>query len=162
MPGRIVDDYNIQSLTEASGAIVNCDCFPMRITQMPSGYTPENLLEYFRTHINSFIDRSLGMSFGPYYQGTVFDDSPKYYAPYDASVGSLWHLVLGPYPGLDGSVVESGYNHVVNGNYQSHYFTVSTMETVTDFEHPVAGNRRWGIFSDPDHPGEFNFYTMGG
>lgn len=35
------------------------------------------------------------------------------------------------------------------------------METPLDFEHPVAGNRRWGIFSDPDNPGEFNFYTMG-
>lgn len=26
------------------------------------------------------------------------------------------------------------------------------METIKDFEHPVAENRRWGIFSDPDHP----------
>lgn len=30
-----------------------------------------------------------------------------------------------------------------------------------DFEHPVAGNRRFGIYSDPDRPGEFVFYTMG-
>ena len=35
------------------------------------------------------------------------------------------------------------------------------METPLDFEHSVAGNRRWGIFSDPNHPGEFTFYTMG-
>lgn len=34
------------------------------------------------------------------------------------------------------------------------------LETVIDFEYPVAGNRCWGIFSDPDHPGEFVFYTM--
>lgn len=68
---------------------------------------------------------------------------------------------LGGIPTTDGSVVEAGYNHVVDGSYQSHYFTVSTMETITDFEHPVAGNRRWGIFSDPDHLGEFDFYTMG-
>lgn len=88
----------------------------------------------------------------------MFDDSPKYYAPYEASVGSLWHLDLGP---QDGSVVESGYEHVVDGGYQSHYFTVSTIETLTDFEHPVAGNRRWGIFADPDQPGEYCFYTMG-
>ena len=84
--------------------------------------------------------------------------NPLLFACEAASVGSLWHLDLGP---QDGSVVESGYEHVVDGGYQSHYFTVSTMETLTDFEHPVAGNRRWGIFADPDHPGEYCFYTMG-
>ena len=35
------------------------------------------------------------------------------------------------------------------------------MQTPLDFEHPVAENRRFGIYSDPDHPGEFVFYTMG-
>ncbi len=35
------------------------------------------------------------------------------------------------------------------------------MQTTLDLEHPVAGNRRFGIYSDPDHPGEFVFYTMG-
>ncbi len=34
------------------------------------------------------------------------------------------------------------------------------METPLNFEHPVSGNRRFGIYSDPDHPGEFVFYTM--
>lgn len=158
LPGWIVDAYNIQSLTKASGAIVNCDYFPVRITKMPTDYTPASLLDYFRTHINLFIDPNLGMSFGPYYQGTIFNDAQKCSAPYEASVGALWHLNLG---GTDGSVVESGYENIVDGTYQSHYFTFTTMETITDFEHPVAGNRRWGIFSDPDRPGEFAFYTMG-
>ncbi|ODT53308.1 MAG: hypothetical protein ABS68_06145 [Niastella sp. SCN 39-18] len=27
--------------------------------------------------------------------------------------------------------------------------------------HLVEGNRRFGIYSDPDHPGEYVFYTMG-
>lgn len=57
--------------------------------------------------------------------------------------------------------MESGYTRINQSGYQSHYFTISTLETITDFEHPLAGNRRWGIFSDSDHPGEFNFYTMG-
>ena len=35
------------------------------------------------------------------------------------------------------------------------------MKTPLDFKHPVAGNRRVGIYSDPDHPGEYVFYTMG-
>lgn len=40
-------------------------------------------------------------------------------------------------------------------------FRVYTTETPLDFEHPVGGNRRFGIYSDPNHPGEFVFYTMG-
>jgi len=164
-PNWIVDNFYIQSLEDAYGGIVNCDFFPVRITQMPAGYTPESLLEYFRTRINSFIDPNLGMSFGPYWDfgiGTgLFIDTAKYFAPYEASVGSLWHLVLGWQPGLDGSVIESGYTRYNSSGYQSNYFTVSTMETPLDFEHPVAGNRRFGIYSDPDHPGEFVFYTMG-
>jgi len=164
-PNWIVDNFYIQSLEDAYGGIVNCDFFPVRITQIPAGFTPESLLEYFRTRINSFIDPNLGMSFGPYWDygagAGLFIDTAKYLAPYEASVGSLWHLDLGPLPGADGSVIESGYMRYNSGGYQSNYFTVSTMETPLDFEHPVGGNRRFGIYSDPDHPGEFVFYTMG-
>ena len=105
------------------------------------------------------------MSFGPYWDygagAGLFIDTIKYLAPYEASVGSLWHLDLGSLPGADGSVIESGYTRYNSGGYQTNYFTVSTMETPLDFEHPVAGNRRFGIYSDPDHPGEYVFYTMG-
>lgn len=159
-PNWPVDNFNIQSLEDAYGAIVNCDFFPVRITQMPAGYTPESLLEYFRTNIDSFIDPELGMSFGPYSM-LYFNDAAKYHAPYEASVGSLWHLKLGNGSGADGSVIESGYKRYNSAGYQMNYFTVSTMETPLDFEHPVAGNRRFGIYSDPDHPGEYVFYTMG-
>ena len=164
-PNWIVDNFYIQSLEDAYGGIVNCDFFPVRITQIPAGFTPESLLEYFRTRINSFIDPNLGMSFGPYWDygagAGLFIDTAKYLAPYEASIGSLWHLVLGNLPGADGSVIESGYTRYNSGGYQTNYFTVSTMQTPLDFEHPVAGNRRFGIYSDPDHPGEYVFYTMG-
>lgn len=79
------------------------------------------------------------------------------------SIGTLWSLKLGPgyVPGIDGSVIESGYYRYNSGGYQTHYFTFSTMTTPLDFGHPVSGNRRFGIYSDPAHPGEFVFYTMG-
>lgn len=157
-----VDNFAIQSLEDAKGAIVNCDFFPVRITKMPTGYTPESLLEYFRRHINNFIDPGLNCSFGPYIDGP-FNDVQKYIAPYEESVGTLWSLKLGGWnkPGIDGSVIESGYSRYNSGGYQTHNFTFSTMTTPLDFNHPVSGNRRFGIYSDPDHPGEFVFYTMG-
>ena len=102
---------------------------------------------------------------GPYWDygagAGLFIDTAKYLAPYEGSIGTLWHLDPGSLPGADGSVIESGYTQYNSSGYQSNYFTVSTMETPLDFEHPVAGNRRFGIYSDPDHPGEFVFYTMG-
>lgn len=132
---------------------------------MPAGFTPESLLEYSRTRINSFIDPNLGMSFGPYSDFSVgtglFIDTAKYFAPYEASVGSLWHLDLGSLPGADGSVIESGYTRYNSGGYQTHSFTVSTMETPLDFEHLVAGNRRFGIYSDPEHSAKFVSFTIG-
>ena len=161
-PNWSVDNFNIQSLKDAYGGIVNCDFFPVRITQMPSGYTPETLLEYFRTHMNNFIDPNLNSSFSPYMDGS-FNDLLKYAAPFEESIGALWSLKLGSWyvPGIDGSVIESGYSRYNSAGYQTHHYTFSTMETPLDFEHPVGGNRRFGIYSDPNHPGEYVFYTMG-
>lgn len=141
---------------------VNCDFFPVRITQLPTEYTPETLLEYFRKHINNFIDPDLSTSFGPYIDGD-FNDVQKYIAPFEESIGTLWSLKLGPeyVPGIDGSVIESGYSRYNSGGYETDYFTFSIMTTPLDFGHPVSSNRRFGIYSDPDHPGEFDFYTMG-
>ncbi|MBK8711318.1 MAG: hypothetical protein IPL97_05545 [Niastella sp.] len=33
--------------------------------------------------------------------------------------------------------------------------------TFLDYEHLIPINQRFGIYPDPDHPGEFVFYTMG-
>lgn len=35
------------------------------------------------------------------------------------------------------------------------------MTTPMDINHPVSGNREFGIYNDAARPGEFTFYTMG-
>jgi len=35
------------------------------------------------------------------------------------------------------------------------------MTTPMDINHPVSGNREFGIYNDQTRPGEFTFYTMG-
>lgn len=164
-PNFIVDNFNLQSLQDASGSVVNCDFFPVRITQLPSGFTAESLLEYFRTHINEFISPSQNKSFQPYQHGS-FNDAARFYSPYEASVGSLIHIDMSttntilPLP-VDGSVVISDYQRKTEpSGKQSHHFTFSTLETPLDFEHPVAGNRRFGIYNNSSSPNEFTFYTM--
>ena len=41
-----------------------------------------------------------------------------------------------------------------------YFFNIKLGNTLLDYEHPEGGNRRFGIYSDPDHPGEYVFYTM--
>jgi hypothetical protein len=157
------DLFSVQSLNDASGTIVNCDFFPVKISQMPLkpngiAYTPKELVEYFRIHKNDFISPSIGISFEPYnYNG--FNDSACFNAPYEQSIGAILHIDMTK----DGSIVHTGYTNYINpiNNYQEHSFIYTTLSTFLDFEHPVSGNREFGIYSDQNSPGSYVFYTMG-
>lgn len=125
--------------------------------------TARSLLEYFRTHINSFIGPSAGgVSFAPYHD-VPFDDADRFNSPYEASLGALISINipgLGPnFLGDDGSVILSEYYYNASSDYAR--FTFTTMETPLDNEHPVAGNREFGVYADPKRLGEYTFYTMG-
>lgn len=165
--------FGVQDINNASGGIVNCDYFAVHITQLPqytngTTMTPDQFLEYFRLNINSFTGQPVnGASFAPYFDddtylsGTVHvDDALKFNSSYENSLGALIHIHI-PLQGSgltnDGTVVESGYlRESVNNR---HWFMFSTMKTPLDGEHPVAGNRKFGIFPDPN--GGYCFYTMG-
>ena len=70
-PNFIVGNFNLQQLEEASGPVVNCDFFPVKIDKLPNGMNAQEFLEYFRLNINSFVTLSgLGAtSFNPYKSG---------------------------------------------------------------------------------------------
>lgn len=167
-PSWIVDDYNIENLNEADGAVVNCDFFPVRISQLPfkngiSGerFTPREFLENFRININNFITSPVDVGFNC--QFTWFDDCTQWYSSYEGSLGAL-NSVLISGPGRiynSGSIILSDYHNNTNTNgSQSYWFTFSTLETPFDGEHPVAGNRRMGIYNTVAHPDEWTFFTM--
>ncbi len=147
-----IDNFYYQNLDQAFGPVVNSDFFPVRITNMPPGTTPANLLENFRLNMNSFISSSNGTSFTPYADAYV-DDASLFNKPGAQSVGAYVHINLLN----DGTVVESDYQ----SNANESYFTFSTIGSPLDGAHPVAGNRRFGVYADPARPGEFTFYTMG-
>ena len=157
-PNWIVDNFNIQSLEEAYGPVVNYDFFPVRIAQLPPGMSAPDLVEYFRVHLTDSFARGSGVSFYPYLDLPQFSDANKWNQPYESSLGALVHIQI---PGNDGSVLLSDYTHnYINGS-EHHRFKFTTMETPFDEEHPVAGNREFGIYNVPSLPGEFTFYTMG-
>lgn len=166
------DDYNIQSMDDAFGGflggVVNCDFFPVKISQLPNKpgtttkMTSAEFLEYFRLHINDFISDSIGITFSSQGAGSNFNDSARWYQPYSQAMGALQHIHI-PGPGgtsNDGSVVLSDYKNL-NSTIEHNYFKFSTLETYFDYEHPVAGNREFGLYNSSSNPGEFTFYTMG-
>jgi hypothetical protein len=159
----MVDNFYTTNVNSASGDVVNCDFFPVRITQLPTGFTPETLLEYFRKNINKFVDSNLDVSFEAYDDNpnaaTHFYDTARLNAFGINSIGALIHIHMTN----DGSVIESDYYNNNTPGSEKHRFTFTTMATPLDFSHPVAGNREFGIYrsTDPLHPNEFVFYTMG-
>lgn len=173
-----MDNWNIQNLNDADGAVVNCDYFPLQINSFPINpqtgiaYTPADYLEYFRKNINSFITSPVEASFNCDFDvqlpntppGTTWNDCIKFNLPFNQSVGAVWHInIPGPLgTSNDGSVIISGYEDTIYTGGSHHInFTVSTLETPFDFEHPVAGNRRFGLFNTLAAPNTWTFYTMG-
>jgi len=152
-PNWIVDNFNIESLTNAFGAVVNCDFFPVRIKKLPMGLSPKEFLEYFRKNINTFISPYVNVAFHPYKDGN-FDDTRQFDKDFGNSLGSLMHINMIN----DGSVIISDYQNSTTPNAERHYFKFSTMATPLDFGHPVAGNREFGIYEDPNNNGEYIFY----
>jgi hypothetical protein len=158
----IVDNYNIQSLEDAYGPVVNCDFFPLKITQFPinpgtgNRMTAQEFLEYFRININQFITSPQTCNFSCTF-GTTFNDCQRWNLPYENALGGLCNIYI---PGNSGSVVLSDYSHYYSG-YESHKFKFSTLENPFSNEHPVAGNREFGVYNSFTNPNEYTFYTMG-
>lgn len=152
-----------QTLDAASGAMINCDFFPVNITSLPNGYTAKELLEYFRLNIDYFAQPSV--NFTPYiYQagafGNVINDAVKFNAPYEESIGALIHIDI---LGNDGSVIISDYKNysMPSFSHESHQFKFSTLHTPLDYSHPVGGTRAFGIYNSTSNPNQYTFYTMG-
>ncbi len=152
-----------QTLTNASGAVVNCDFFPINITQLPTGFTAESLLDYFRKNLNDFSNATTNWQpytytlggFGPSINdATLFNESSQ------NSVGSLVHIGI---LGNAGTVMQTNYSSIAPPlyNYEHHSFIYSTLFSPLDFSHPVAGNRQFGIYNSPSNPNKYTFYTMG-
>lgn len=160
------NNFKLQDINDAEGPVVNLDYFPVHITELPNNsnnvqMTPDEFLEYFRNSLDFFV--TLGgqsASFSPYIQ-SPFSDHPVVNAPYEASLGGLLHInIPSSVPGVydDGTVIISGYQRDFTANF--HWFMFTTMTSPLDGQHPVAGNRIFGIFPDNINGG-YCFYTMG-
>lgn len=143
--------FAMQLVTEAGGFATNCDYFPVHITRLPSvnnqPFGIQDLLDYFRKNINSFVNTSIA-TFEPYNDPNLVNDHVLWNSP--NPVSALLHLNMKN----DGTVMVSDYK----SDPVESYFTVSTVKSWMDGNHPVSGNRQWGIKEDPVNGG-YTFYT---
>lgn len=133
--------YNLQTIQNAAGKVVNLDYFSVNVSQLPTGFTPESLLNQIRQNINSFVDPTLS-TFSPY------DSEEANLWGSSNPLGSIIHIEI-PYD--DGSVICS--------DYSSSQWKFSTIFAPADTYHPVSGTREFGFEQNPD--GTFTFYTRG-
>ncbi|HVI46459.1 MAG TPA: hypothetical protein VM802_16405 [Chitinophaga sp.] len=139
--------YHLMGIIDANGKVINCDYFPVKISRLPTingrQVTASELLAMFRKDINGYINTAKA-TFEPYKYGSVDDETLWNSAN---PLGAMLHINMLD----DGTVIVTEFN--------TDRFTVETAYTPKDFEHPVSGNRRWGVTADAD--GGYTFYTMG-
>ncbi|WP_288435828.1 hypothetical protein [uncultured Chryseobacterium sp.] len=146
-------NWQITDLDDAAGANINMDLFPIQINSMPNKpnstqkYTPEEFFNFFRLNLNLFAEK-----FTPIVDG--------YYGINDIALwnssnplGTLIHIEI---PIDDGTVICSGY-----GPKAWIFSTIKApMSMAYDGIHPVAGNRLFGYYVDPNNNTMY-IYTRG-
>lgn len=142
--------FFVQNLNDAAGTIVNCDYFPVHISTLPTvngvQLTAQQLMNYFRSNMNSFFDTSIA-NFAGYNDG-ILNDVGLWNSPNPLT--ALLHINMMD----DGTVIVSQYYSYTD----SAGFLVKTLKSPLDLSHPVSGNRTWRI--EPDRVnGGYLFYT---
>ena len=153
----ISGDWDIQYIKDASGPVVNMDYFPVRITKLPKDpktgrtYTPEDFYNYVRINLDSFFSGS-STTFSPYNKDELNNWKSSNYIGtimrFDIPIENKLGIVIGQ---QDGSVICSDQNE--------RSWTFTTIESPIDHNHPVSGNRQFGIEQNND--GSYTFYTRG-
>ncbi|MEQ9404463.1 MAG: hypothetical protein RIM99_12795 [Cyclobacteriaceae bacterium] len=150
-------DWDIQYIEDAEGPVVNLDYFPVKITQLPNDpetgqtFTPGAFFNYVRTNLNTFFENN-STEFGPYNGNeAILWNSSNYLGAimrFDIIIENDLGMIVGQ---QDGSVICSKQEPTI--------WTFTTIESPTDWNHPVSGNRQFGLQLDSD--GSYTFYTKG-
>lgn len=153
-----IGDIDVQSITDASGAVVNMDYFPVTISKLPNNpntnkpYTAPQFLNHIRTNINDFIDTQYS-EFSP---STITGFNEAVLWASNNPVGAIIHINI-PKAG-DGSVICSDYS-ISNWVFTTIEVPYNLFVQGYDGKHPVSGNREFGFVVNSD--GSYTFYTRG-
>jgi hypothetical protein len=147
-----VDSAHVHKLEEAWGSI-NIDYYEVRFSNLPEGFSgAEDLLEHIRLNFNDFINRDYS-EFFPYsqvYPGARGGDDANWNGP--SPLDAILSITI---PGERGSVVTTA--HVLGEEHA--YWRFSTIWIGGDTDHPVSGNREFGVKQIDTET--WAFYTRG-
>jgi len=138
--------FDIQTLENASGKVVNMDYFSVKVTQLPRGLTAEQFLDRIRKNINQYVNEEFSGFYTNREVDTGYDESAIWNS--NNPVGAILHIEI-PYD--EGSVICS--------SYQQRNWIFTTIKAPWDFDHPVSGARQFGFNVNQD--GSYTFYTRG-
>ncbi len=151
LPSGTFNDFYIQTLEDAGGTMVNMDYFPVKITTLPYNpitgqrFTADGLLDYFRRHINNFVDDT---TFVPYCE--IQDICQQEIDLWNSNnpLGALQYINITIDPGT-----------VILTEFEHDYWYFMTMNAPGSGNHPVAGTRQFGYEQNND--GSYNFFVRG-
>ncbi|MDO5510296.1 MAG: hypothetical protein Q4F57_06340 [Weeksellaceae bacterium] len=145
-------NWEIQHLTDATGAIVNMDLFSITISQFPHNagtnqvMTPQQFFEIFRTNLNYYLSGN-STNFSAYndYENNLWLSSNYLgaFMRFEIQVNSL--------------ITDNG--SVVCSQQALDKWKFTTIRSPLDWGHPVSGHREFGYYQNPN--GHYVFYTRG-
>lgn len=142
-------NLNVQKIENATGDHVNFDSYVVRITRLPAtAANAEKLLENVRKKLNDFLDPSFS-TFGP----LDSSDGPDWTGQGAARPGCCMLFKIPLFVGIheQAAVVTS------MGAANKWIFTPITVDKFSPGEHPVSGNREFGVRSVQG--GAYEIYT---
>jgi len=151
LPSNWANDFEIQSIQNANGTIVNLDYFSVNVSLLPNNpstnqqFTADEFLDYIRRNFNDFVD---GSTFEPYCEISSMCQTETDLWNSNNPLGSIIYIDI---PGDDGVVVCT--------EYTNSYWYFMTMNTPYAGNHPVSGTRQFGYELNTN--GSYNFFVRG-
>jgi hypothetical protein len=149
--------WHIHKLEDAYGDL-NIDLYPVNVSVLPTGMTAENLFEYFRTHINDFLDNDYAL-FEPYDDkyppAAIPGDKARWLSssPESTVISIQMRMHL---PWIHHINPDDG--SIICAEKTTNFWIFSTLYTDKDKEHPVSGNRQFGFIQGENG---YVFFTRG-
>lgn len=151
LPNSWANEFEIQSLDEANGTVVNLDYFSVNIISLPNNpstnqqLTANEFLDYMRENFNDFVN---GSTFEPYCEISSMCQTETDLWNSNDPLGSIIYIDI---TGDDGVVVCT--------EYTNSYWYFMTMNAPYAGNHPVSGTRKFGYEQNAN--GSFNFFVRG-
>jgi hypothetical protein len=141
------------------GSPVTLDYYPVQIKSLPSGYTIDNLFDDIRRDLTTDVNSSIGSFRYFSFIDAARNTPPKYSTAADEDEtlwlganpeDTLFSIFIPLITGLLSSVSPTTDGTVVCSYSDTSSWIFSTCSSYIDGTHPVAGNREFGYWDDPD------------